>query len=232
MPLVQAQDHVAEQNAIRLMKSWRDAHPNYHLHIDTIGQFVKTSADSFRWIENSREFSKTDYHLVQPNEARVVFESAPGDVIAYFPETHDHVLTKMLPGDADLLTPKLVGNDYTEQLINLTKVCQLGTAGQLNELKLVFVPTKINVFPSKADITIFIRFDNDGMVHEIEQRRLGLKQVSTMNFLTFDLAAVKQAAPATPDPGLANGNKSYEDALQDDILYFMKARLQRQRASL
>ena len=61
----------------------------------TVGQFVKTSADSFRWSEGGKEYSKTDYHLVQPNEARVVFENAPGDVIAYFPETKDHVMTKM-----------------------------------------------------------------------------------------------------------------------------------------
>jgi hypothetical protein len=84
------------------------------------------------------------------------------------------------------------------------------------------------VNPPTADITIIARFDNTGRINELEQRRLGLKQLATITYVTFDPAVVQAQMPATPDPALASGDMSYEEAIQESIIFFAKAK-QRQR---
>ena len=103
-----------------------------------------------------------------------------------------------------------------------TKVCTISDVGDLKELRMVFDPRKLKVSPSKADITILLRFDSAGQIRRLEQKRLGLSQVTTMTYLSFDLNTVLQRVPATPNPTQVSNSKTYDQAFQDSILFFRR----------
>ncbi len=220
-----AQDQEAEvKAALRLVRDWQLGHTTYHLKIDTLGQFVRTQGNLYCYPGNGPggRVWKLDNHIFEPQEARCVFEQTSADIIAYFPETTDHVLTKMLPNDADLLAPGLLGLPVEDQVMAPTKVCTISDVGDLKELRMVFDPRKLKVSPSKADITILLRFDSAGQIRRLEQKRLGLSQVTTMTYLSFDLNTILQRVPATPNPTQVSNSKTYDQAFQDSILFFRR----------
>jgi len=220
-----AQDQEAQvKAALRLVRDWQLSHTTYHLKIETQGQFVRTQGNLYCYPGNGPggRLWKLDNHIFEPQEARCVFEQTSADIIAYFPETTDHVLTKLLPNDADLLAPGLLGLPVEDQIMSPTKVCTISDIGDLKELRMVFDPRKLKVSPSKADITILLRIDSAGQIRRLEQKRLGLSQVSTMTYMTFDLNTVLQRIPATPNPSQVSNSKTYDQAFQDSILFFRR----------
>lgn len=214
--------------ALNLVKQWQQNNPTFYARMDVEGQFIRQTAHYYSHLVNGVRTWKVDNYLIAPNEAHMILEQTPGDVVAYFPETQHHVLTKILPGDADVIAPNFQGMNDIDAVLAATKSSSLKTTDGVNELTMVFDPKKIGVNPPTADITIIARFDNTGRINELEQRRLGLKQVATITYVSFNQADVQAKMPATPDPALATGDMSYEEAIQESIIFFAKAR-QRQR---
>lgn len=217
--------------ALTLVKQWQLNKPSFYARMDVEGQFIKQVAHFYCYPVNGGRIWKVDNYLIQPNEAHMILEETPGDIVAYFPEINKHVLTKILPGDADIIGAGFQGLNDVEAVLAATKSSALKTTGDVNELTLVFDPKKIGVHPVTADITIIAKFDHTGRINEIEQRRLGLKQVARITYITFNPAEVQAQIPVTPDPALATANMSYEDAIQESIIFFAKAK-QRQRNRL
>jgi hypothetical protein len=219
------QDQEAQvKAALRLIRDWQLSHNTYHLKIETQGQFVRTQGNLYCYPGNGPggRVWKLDNHIFEPQEAHCIFEQTTADILAYFPETTDHVLTKLLPNDADLLAPGLFGLPVEDQVMSPTKVCTISDIGDLKELKMVFDPRKLKVSPSKADITILLRIDSAGQIKRLEQRRLGLTQVTTLTYQTFDLNTVLPRIPFTPNPSQVSNTKTYDQAFQDSILFFRR----------
>ena len=212
------------RSAITTMRDWQLQQTSYHLRIDTEGQFIKQVSDLYCYPIVGGRYWKMDCHTTKPSESRMIYEETPSDLVAYFPEIDYHVNTKMLPGYADVLVPTIQGFTDEDRILGQTKASAFAMKDGLYELTLVFDARKLKIDPPDADITMIFRFDATGRMHRIEQQRLGLTQISTLTYLTFDIDEVKALMPVTPDPSLADPDLTLQKAIEESIIYFMKQR--------
>jgi hypothetical protein len=218
------------KSALTLIRAWQLSHTVYHLHMTTEGQFNKQEGDFYCLPTADGRHWKLDLKIVQPNTARVIFEQAPGDIIAYFPEINKQVLTKALPGVADVLSAGFLGVTAEDRTLEKTKSTSLLSIGGVNQLTLVFDAAKLQMNPPRQAVTTIIRFDNTGQILEVEQRRLGMIQVTKLTYLSFDINVVRARMPVTPDISLVDPNTPFQDALEESVIYFAKQKqLQRNR---
>lgn len=217
--------------ALTLIRQWQLDHTVYHLRMDTESQFSKQQSDLYCLPTADGRHWKLDSRFLKPQEARVIFEQAPGDIVGYFPEVNKQVLTRAQPGIADILAATFVGLTAEDRTLEKTKSSSLITIGNVNQLTLVFDGAKVQMNPPKQSVTTIIRFDNTGQILEIESRRLGLIQVTKLTYITFDLDQVKATMPVTPDVALVDPSIPFQDALEESVIYFAKQR-QAQRTRL
>jgi len=217
--------------ALTLIRAWQLAHTVYHLQMVTEGPFNRQDADLYCLPTADGRHWKLDTKIIKPNQARVIFEQAPGDVVAFFPEINKQVLTKTMPSVADVLAATFIGLTAEDRTLEKTKSTSLISIGNLNQLTLVFDAAKLQMNPPRQSVTTTIRFDNTGQILEVEQRRLGLVQVTKLTYLTFDLDVVKARMPVTPDVALVDPTTLFQTALEESVIYFAKQR-QSQRNQL
>jgi len=216
--------------ALTLVRQWQLSHTVYHLQMDIQGQFLREEADLYCLPTADGRHWKLDTKLMKPQEARMIFEQAPGDIVAFFPEINKQVQTKALPGVADVLAATFLGLTAEDRTLEKTKSSSLISIGNVNQLTLVFDAAKLHMNPPKQNVTVIMRFDNTGQILEIEHRRLGLIQITKLTYLTFDLDQVKATMPITPDVSLVDTTFPFQSALEESVIYFAKQRqLQRNR---
>jgi hypothetical protein len=217
------------KSALSLIRQWQLEQTSYHLRMNIDGQYLKQEVNLYcHPAAAGARIWKADTRMIKPDEAHVIFEQSPGDIVAYFPETEHHVLTKALPGYADILSATFVGLTDEDRTLEKTKSSSLLSIGDINQVTLVFDAGKLGVNPPKQDIRTIIRFDNTGKILEVEQRRLGLITVCRLTYLTFNIDEVRARMPVTPDPLLADPNLTFQQAMEDNIIYFAKERQLRQ----
>jgi hypothetical protein len=205
--------------AMALLRMWQNSQTAYHLRMVTRGQFIESTSDMWCYPLPNGRIWKTEVQIQQPNETHFIIEESPTDLVAYFPDSKLHVATRIKPTYIDLVSPNLQGLSDEDQVFKVTKSRSVSRRGALQELKLVFDAFQLGISPPTADVTVLLRYDEAGQIHEVEQQRLGLSQVTSLTYITFDEPTVKATTPVTPDPALADTKKTFEEAIQEDILF-------------
>lgn len=206
-------------DAMELLGDYQRGLSAYHLRNVTEGKFVKSTAHIYYYPSGNTNKWKVENIIELPEPSTFILEEGPGDQVAYFPLSGLHVQTRLQSGYTDILAASLVSTNETDVLLDWVKTGVLTPGDPVSEIRLLFDARKLMISPLNQDITIFVRYETaTGQIREIEQRRLGLSQISTLTYLSFDPVTVQQAVPATPDPTQAANEPTFEEAIQTDNL--------------
>jgi hypothetical protein len=208
------------REAFNSIKAWVDARPNHILRSETEGRFVKTVSTSYYYMVGGELRYKVDGMTDLPNRGHMIFFKENNKFYAFFPETDGFVdATEIVTGYEGALFALhgILSFESILQGATLSRAIVEGEDGF--ELHLVFDAVRMGLNPP-GEISLILRADNDGMLKEVEQERLGITQKTVMTYLTFDATEVTASLPVTPDPAATPPQGTFDAEAQKNLLYF------------
>jgi hypothetical protein len=207
---------------LQAMKDWSEANPVCHLLITTEGMGGKTYSDTemfrFKDADSTNLITRIKIHLRFPNEVTFIVEKTGEDVIAYLPETD-----QLLKVDAAKEIASQYGLDLqnpgTASFFNLLRIAFVETNGTHRAITFAFKSEVLNV-PSAASADAFttLRIDEKGALQTIEQTVGAEHHVMQVKYLGFNQDDVSRAAPQIPANKPVVTGKSFNLALQEEII--------------
>lgn len=205
---------------LRLMQQWREAHPFYHVLIETSGSDVLCSAEVFNFTnDRGEQQTRMKSQMFKPNTLSFVAQAETNRVLAYFPKSNQAVeMFKQEDAKRMLMQMGWTSGGVFEPMsvFKLAKVSFVETAPDFKALTLVFPPQAFQLPPAAGDLFWTIKIDDAGKVLAVEQLTLGNRVVSKLTYFEEDHGRIRSLAPEIP--ATANrSEKSLRDAIQDEV---------------
>lgn len=211
------------EKAIHLMNSFSSNHPNVYLRMKTSGQGGSAESDFYKFEEKGKEVWRLQIKSVWPPSLYVIF---PHDskIYAYFPLSKQITLAQdtslqsqfFQPSKKEAFDLKMFG-DF---IIN-SEVVKIADQDRLNLVFNTDKMIKAGLLPANiSDLIASIDYKPNGEIIKIEQGVNGIKILSSIEYIAFDIDKIKELAPVVPDITGLQIEKGFAEAFTEEIELF------------
>ncbi len=205
---------------LKLMDDWRQSHPNYHALVETKGKELLNRSEVYRFVDEQGAWSsRIKNEMSKPVKLNFVVEGDKDHLRAYFPRLNQVVeMATQAEIEKSLAEMGWTGGEVKpDLLLKMARTSFVEAGTNFTALTMVFPGAMFRLPPVAKELFLTIKVAADGQPLEMEQLTLGLRVVSSITYLTNDVAQWKAAAPAIP-PNAARAAKSFQEALQEEIV--------------
>jgi hypothetical protein len=206
---------------LRSMNEWTLANPVCHMTIATAGAGNKVYSDTeifrFKIPDSTNLVTRVKVQVRYPNPITFLIEQQDGKILAYLPET-GQLLAVDAKGELLAQYGWDLQNPDTSTFLNLLRIAFVETNANQRALTFAFKPEVLRLPAAAADNYTTLRIDDKGALQTVEQTELGEHRVMRVKYLSFDQEEVARLAPEFPADKPVITGKSFNLALQEEII--------------
>ncbi|MBX7157444.1 MAG: hypothetical protein K1X66_03555 [Verrucomicrobiae bacterium] len=212
------------EKAINIINGFSSNHPNVYIKTKTVGQGGGAESDIYKFKETGKEeVWRLQIKSAWPPSLYVLFPHE-NKIYAYFPLTKQVTLAQDVSSQSQFFEPskkEVFDLKVFGDLITDSSVAKINDQERLN---LVFDTEKMikkGLLPQNvSDLIVSIDYKPSGEIIKIEQTVNGIKIVSSMEYITFDINKIKELAPVVPEVADTEIKKSFSEAFAEEIEFF------------